>query len=102
MSLEVDLFWSFRSPYSYLAIPKTLKLVAEYDLVVNARPVYPLAVRVPDFFSGPIRNSRGTSCSIVLAWRSLKAFHSAFRAPIQSSRTWRRSKWRPSSREFVA
>jgi 2-hydroxychromene-2-carboxylate isomerase len=50
MSLTVDLFWSFRSPYSYLALPKTLRLVADYDLVVNARPVYPLAVRVPDFF----------------------------------------------------
>jgi 2-hydroxychromene-2-carboxylate isomerase len=48
--LSVDLFWSFRSPYSYLALPKTMQLVAEYDLAVNARPVYPLAVRVPDFF----------------------------------------------------
>lgn len=50
MTLAVDLFWSFRSPYSYLALPKTMRLVAEYDLAVNARPVYPLAVRVPDFF----------------------------------------------------
>lgn len=50
MSLSVDLFWSFRSPYSYLALPKTLKLVADYDVIVNLRPVYPLAVRVPGFF----------------------------------------------------
>ncbi len=50
MAFTVDLFWSFRSPYSYLAIPKTLKLVAEYDVTVNLRPVYPLAVRVPGFF----------------------------------------------------
>ena len=50
MSHSVDLFWSFRSPYSYLAIPKTLKLVADYDVTVNLRPVYPLAVRVPGFF----------------------------------------------------
>ena len=50
MTLSVDLFFSFRSPYSYLALPKTLKLVAEYDATVNLRPVYPLAVRVPDFF----------------------------------------------------
>jgi 2-hydroxychromene-2-carboxylate isomerase len=50
MSLSVDLFWSFRSPYSYLALPKTLKLVAEYDVIVKLRPVYPLAVRVPGFF----------------------------------------------------
>jgi len=50
MTLSVDLFFSFRSPYSYLALPKTLKLVERYDLAVNLRPVYPLAVRVPGFF----------------------------------------------------
>ena len=50
MTLSVDLFFSFRSPYSYLALPRTLKLVAEYDATVNIRPVYPLAVRVPGFF----------------------------------------------------
>ena len=50
MTLSVDLFFSFRSPYSYLALPKTMKLVADYDTTVNVRPVYPLAVRVPGFF----------------------------------------------------
>jgi 2-hydroxychromene-2-carboxylate isomerase len=50
MTLFVDLFFSFRSPYSYLALPKTMKLVADYDVTVNLRPVYPLAVRVPGFF----------------------------------------------------
>jgi 2-hydroxychromene-2-carboxylate isomerase len=50
MTLSVDLFFSFRSPYSYLALPKTLKLVADYDAKVILRPVYPLAVRVPGFF----------------------------------------------------
>ncbi|MBX3528190.1 MAG: DsbA family protein [Rhodoblastus sp.] len=50
MTLSVDLFWSFRSPYSYLALPKTMRIVQQYDLEVNARPVYPLAVRVPGFF----------------------------------------------------
>lgn len=50
MTLSVDLFFSFRSPYSYLALPRTTRLVAEYDVTVNLRPVYPLAVRVPGFF----------------------------------------------------
>jgi 2-hydroxychromene-2-carboxylate isomerase len=50
MTLSVDLFFSFRSPYSYLALPKTLRLVADYDATVNLRAVYPLAVRVPGFF----------------------------------------------------
>ena len=50
MTLSVDLFFSYRSPYSYLALPKTMKMVADYDVTVNLRPVYPLAVRVPGFF----------------------------------------------------
>jgi 2-hydroxychromene-2-carboxylate isomerase len=50
MTLSVDLFFSFRSPYSYLALPRTLQLGADYDVTVNLRPVYPLAVRVPGFF----------------------------------------------------
>ena len=50
MTHSVDLYYSFRSPYSYLALPKTMRLVAEYDVTVNLRPVYPLAVREPDFF----------------------------------------------------
>lgn len=50
MTLKVDLFWSFRSPYSYLALSKAVPLTRSYDLEIVARPVYPLAVRVPDFF----------------------------------------------------
>jgi len=50
MTLSVDLFYSFRSPYSYFAVRKTEKIVADYDVTVNLRAVYPLAVRVPDFF----------------------------------------------------
>jgi 2-hydroxychromene-2-carboxylate isomerase len=50
MSLQVDLFWSFRSPYSYLTVPRVVALEAEYNLEFNVRPVYPLAVRDPSFF----------------------------------------------------
>ena len=50
MTLSVDLFFSFRSPYSYLALPKTRKMIVDYDVTLNLRPVYPLAVRVPGFF----------------------------------------------------
>jgi 2-hydroxychromene-2-carboxylate isomerase len=50
MTLSVDLFYSYRSPYSYLALPKTMKMTEDYDVAVNLRPVYPLAVRVPGFF----------------------------------------------------
>jgi 2-hydroxychromene-2-carboxylate isomerase len=51
MTLSIDLFWSFRSPYSYLATPRLVEMQREYDLIVNVRPVYPLAVRSGEFFS---------------------------------------------------
>ena len=50
MSLHVDLFWSFRSPYSYLALPRTCELARRFDVDVRLRPVYPLAVRDAGFF----------------------------------------------------
>jgi len=51
VTLSIDVFWSFRSPYSYLATPRLAEMAREYDLTVNARPVYPLAVRSGAFFS---------------------------------------------------
>lgn len=50
MTLSVDMFFSFRSPYSYIALTKTRQMLSEYDISVRLRPVYPLAVRIPDFF----------------------------------------------------
>jgi 2-hydroxychromene-2-carboxylate isomerase len=49
-SLEIDVFWSFRSPWSYLATPRLRAWQEEYDLTVNFRPVYPIAIRTPEFF----------------------------------------------------
>jgi len=51
MSTLVDLFWSFRSPYSYLAMPGACKLEQDFDVELRLRPVLPLAVRDPVFFS---------------------------------------------------
>ncbi len=50
MTLSVDVFWSFRSPYSYLATPRLLEIRDQYDLNLNFRPVRPLAVRDAGFF----------------------------------------------------
>ena len=50
MALDVDVFWSFRSPYSYLATPRLVRLAADYDVAVNVRVVLPIAVRIPGFF----------------------------------------------------
>ena len=50
MTLEVEVFWSFRSPYSYLATPRLAEIASAYDVTLRIRPVYPLAVRVDGFF----------------------------------------------------
>jgi 2-hydroxychromene-2-carboxylate isomerase len=50
MSLSFDVYWSFRSPFSYLVTPRLLDLAARHHVVCQVRPVYPLAVRTPEFF----------------------------------------------------
>jgi 2-hydroxychromene-2-carboxylate isomerase len=50
MTHEYDLFWSFRSPYSYFVTPRLIEFEREYDVKANVRPVYPIAVRIPGFF----------------------------------------------------
>lgn len=50
MTLSYDLYWSFRSPYSYMVVPRLIALEAEHDVKCAVRPVYPLAVRTPEFF----------------------------------------------------
>lgn len=49
--LAFDVFWSFRSPYSYLVTPRLVDLVATHDVTCNVRIVYPIAVRKADFFT---------------------------------------------------
>jgi len=50
MAFQVDVFWSFRSPYSYLATPRLVALQNDYDVEFTVRPVYPIALRIPGFF----------------------------------------------------
>ncbi len=49
-ALPYQLYWSFRSPYSYLLTPRLVALEQDYDVHCEVRPVYPLAVRSPEFF----------------------------------------------------
>jgi 2-hydroxychromene-2-carboxylate isomerase len=49
--LGIDVFWSFRSPWSYLATPRLADWAKRYVLDVRFRPVYPIAIRTPEFFA---------------------------------------------------
>jgi len=46
----IDFYFSYRSPYSYLILPRMLKLKNEYNVDVNFKIVYPIAIRLPEFF----------------------------------------------------
>ena len=47
---EIDVFWSFRSPYSYLATKRLRALSGKWQARFRPRPVYPIAIRAPEFF----------------------------------------------------
>lgn len=53
MTQTADLYFSFRSPYSYLAIGRYREMVENYDLDIALRTVWPIAIRDPDIlFTG--------------------------------------------------
>lgn len=56
MTHAVDVFWSFRSPYSYLVTPDLLRLREDFQVDVHLRPVLPIALRTKDtLFTGDRR-----------------------------------------------
>jgi 2-hydroxychromene-2-carboxylate isomerase len=61
----IDLLWSFRRPDSCLAVPGVQRLERDFAVRVAFRPVLPLAVRKPGFFS-PDNLKRARN--IVLGW----------------------------------
>ena len=46
----IDFYFSYRSPYSYLILPRMLKLKNEHNIEINFKIVYPIAIRLPEFF----------------------------------------------------
>lgn len=52
-TLNADLFFSFRSPYSYLAVGRYRAMAEQYTVDIALRIVWPIAVREPDLlFTG--------------------------------------------------
>lgn len=45
-----DFFFSFRSPYSYLALPQIAACIEKHGIEPRMRIVLPIAVRIPGFF----------------------------------------------------
>ena len=50
--LEIDVFYSMRSPYSYLSLQRYTWLNSNYNVDVNIKVIFPVAVRTPAMFGG--------------------------------------------------
>jgi 2-hydroxychromene-2-carboxylate isomerase len=50
--LQVDVFYSMRSPYSYLVLQRLTWLNSNYNVDVNIKVIFPVAVRTPGMFGG--------------------------------------------------
>jgi 2-hydroxychromene-2-carboxylate isomerase len=42
--LSLDVYWSFNSPWSYLATSRLVEMQKQYQLQVNFNQVYPIAI----------------------------------------------------------
>ena len=51
MTLSIDLYWSFRSPYSYILLPRIIGLQRDFDVSVDLSVVHPAAIRNPAYFA---------------------------------------------------
>lgn len=55
-TLAAELYFSFRSPYSYLAIGRYRRLAETHNVEIALCPVYPIAIRDPDIlFTHPLQ-----------------------------------------------
>jgi 2-hydroxychromene-2-carboxylate isomerase len=50
MGLIVDLYWSFRCPYSYIVLPRVIELRDKFRVPIDLRIVHPAAIRNPSYF----------------------------------------------------
>ena len=50
MTLKADLYFSYRSPYSYFGAGLYRRIAAEWDVEISLKVVYPIAIRDPEFF----------------------------------------------------
>jgi 2-hydroxychromene-2-carboxylate isomerase len=57
MALAVDCFWSFRSPYSYLATDRLVRLAAELDVDLGEHAA---SVDRPNVVARPAKPARQT------------------------------------------
>ena len=78
----IDLYWSFRSPYSYLALPRVAAAAREPDLDWRIRIVYPLAIRYPEYFDRQKQNALARPYFLADCERVAASLGMPFRRPV--------------------
>ena len=49
-TLNVDVFWSMRSPYCYISLDRILEMRRKYHVNINLKVVWPIAIKDPSAF----------------------------------------------------
>ncbi len=52
MGLDFHVYWSVRSPYSYMVTARLYELQRDFDVACSVKAVYPHALRAPDLAKG--------------------------------------------------
>jgi len=79
MTHSIDVYWSFRSPYSYLVTPDLFRLREDFEVEVRLRPVLPIAVRTKEtLFTG---DQRRVKYIVIDAFRRAEFLEMKFARP---------------------
>lgn len=79
---SVDLYWSFRSPFSYLALPRVEQMAHELGVQWQVKIVSPLAIRHPEHFSRQRENPLARPYFLRECEREAEYLGMPFRRPI--------------------
>ncbi|RTM15347.1 MAG: 2-hydroxychromene-2-carboxylate isomerase [Bradyrhizobiaceae bacterium] len=80
MTSVVELYWSFRSPYSYIILPRIARLEAERRARIDLKVVHPAAIRNPSYFAAMNKLARPY---FMMDSARMAAFHGMpFRRPV--------------------
>ena len=102
--VEIDIYWSIRSPFSCIATPEMLKLWEDLDGKINFKNLYPAAIRNRELFTNS--NKHFIDYLVIYAKRRAASFGMPFKWPdpdpiIQNVTTREIAKDQPNISEWI-